>query len=83
MDIKRIYEATSYKKWNDIGYKYEELGEEAEENNKNNEADAFYQFSSICGGDSYDDLDEELRDKYVIFACSREKWISYRQQTDW
>jgi len=48
MNIKRIYEATSYKKWNDIGYKYEELGEEAEENNKNNEADAYYQFSSIC-----------------------------------
>ena len=43
----------------------------------------YYEFSEMTGGDVYDDLDEDVRDKYTVFACSRKNWIDYRRQNDW
>jgi hypothetical protein len=43
----------------------------------------FYEFSEMNGGDRYEDLDEDYRDKYVIFACPKQKWINYRRMTDY
>ena len=43
----------------------------------------YYEFSEMTGGDVYDDLDEDVRDKYTVFACPRKNWIEYRRQTDW
>lgn len=43
----------------------------------------YYEFSEMTGGDVYDDLDEDVRDKYTVFACSRKNWIEYRRQNDW
>lgn len=43
----------------------------------------YYEFSEMNGGDRYEDLDEDYRDKYVIFACPKQKWINYRRMTDY
>lgn len=43
----------------------------------------YYEWSEICGGDTYDDLDEDVREKYVVFGCPAKKWIEWRRQNDW
>ena len=43
----------------------------------------YYEWSEMNGGDVYDDLDESIREKYVVFACPKKKWIDYRCRTDW
>lgn len=42
----------------------------------------YYEWSEMNGGDVYDDLDESIREKYVVFACPKKKWIDYRRRTD-
>lgn len=43
----------------------------------------YYEWSEMHGEDVYDDLDEDIREKYVVFACPKKKWIDYRRRTDW
>lgn len=43
----------------------------------------YYEFSEMNGSDTYEDLDKDIRNKYVIFACPKEKWINYRRMTDY
>lgn len=43
----------------------------------------YYEWSEMCGSDSYEDLDEDIREQYVIFGCPAKKWKRYRQVTDW
>ena len=43
----------------------------------------YYEWSEMNDSDVYEDLDKDVRNKYVIFACPKEKWINYRRMTDW
>lgn len=43
----------------------------------------FYEWEEMTGGDTYEDLREDIRDKYVVFAVPGKDWKSYRQMTDW
>lgn len=40
-------------------------------------------YSEANGGDRWEDLDEDIRDEYTVFAVPRKVWINYRRMTDY